>query len=360
VPGHSLASAPQTYAEIISQPQVWREALSELRKSGIIDGILKSYPSSKEWLFVGCGTSYYRAQAAAATWTELGCGRGRAIPASEILLFPETALGPNQEIQPVLISRSGLTSEVLQAGEQLAARHKLRNIGITCAAKSPLEERCAATICVSAADEKSTVMTRSFTSMLLALQTLAGKAARNARFIAALEELPSETQSLLDTLPERIREFVGGREWVDFVHLGQGPFYALAQEATLKLTEMSCSYGQSFHTLEFRHGPRAIVGPETLIAFFISERGRTPETSVLADIKGIGAHTFVVANAADESIRRDADFLVELGSRTPELARLAASIIPSQLLGLYLSLKKGLDPDRPRHLTRVVTLEQAP
>ena len=39
-----------------------------------------------------------------------------------------------------------------------------------------------------------------------------------------------------------------------------GPFYAVAREAGLKVTEMSCSYGQTCHPLEFRHGPKAIAG----------------------------------------------------------------------------------------------------
>jgi glucosamine--fructose-6-phosphate aminotransferase (isomerizing) len=41
----------------------------------------------------------------------------------------------------------------------------------------------------------------------------------------------------------------------------------------------------------------------------------------------------------------------------PEAARAAASVIPGQLLGFYTGIKKGLNPDEPPNLSRVVMLE---
>src|SRR5437899_10882429 len=100
----------------------------------------------------------------------------------------------------------------------------------------------------------------------------------------------------------------------------------------LKVKEMSCSYAQCFHTLEFRHGPRAIAGPETLVTFFLSEAGREAETEVLEEVKGLGAVTFVVANRADAAVRRAADFLVESGLDLPEFVGLAAFVVVAKLL----------------------------
>jgi len=68
----------------------------------------------------------------------------------------------------------------------------------------------------------------------------------------------------------------------------------------------------------------------------------------------------VVTNRAEDRARRAADFLVELGADGPELARLPLYLPAQQLLGLYTGIKKGLDPDRPRHLSRVVVLEDEP
>jgi glucosamine--fructose-6-phosphate aminotransferase (isomerizing) len=193
--------------------------------------------------------------------------------------------------------------------------------------------------------------------MLVALQYLAGHAFHAKEFIRGLEDLPRQCETVLG-VRETIQEFASHRGFADSVFLGQGPFHAIAQEATLKLTEMSCSYAQSFHTLEFRHGPRAVAASGTLVTFFLSQSGYAAEAAVLQDIRQSGAALMVIANRADEAIYRAADLVIELDLTVPEFARLAPAVIPAQLLGLYTALAKGLDPDQPRNLTRVVTLNQ--
>ena len=208
------------------------------------------------------------------------------------------------------------------------------------------------------ADEQSTVMTRSFTTMLLALQYLAASLGGKADFIRSLNALPAAADKLLQTLPARMRQFVDEHRFSDYVCLGQGPYYGLACESTLKLTEMSCSYGQSFHHLEFRHGPKSIVSRETLISFLLSESSYDAEREVLEEIKGLGGTTLVMANRIEGGARAAADLAIELESDLPEYARLAPYVFPGQLMGLYTGLQKGLDPDRPRNLSRVVILKE--
>ena len=129
-------------------------------------------------------------------------------------------------------------------------------------------------------------------------------------------------------------------------------------KSALKMTEMSVSYGQVFHTLEFRHGPKSIVGPETLLLFLLSETSYSAECEVLEEMKQLGGTTLVVCNRAERRARASADLLIELGLDTPELGRLAPFLYGPQLMGLYTGLKKGLDPDHPRNLSRVVELER--
>ncbi len=123
------------------------------------------------------------------------------------------------------------------------------------------------------ADEKSMVMTRSFTSILLLFERLGAKFAGDAGMASALDGLPEKTTAWLAANADKIRAFGTKRRFADFVFLGQGAHYWLAQEAALKMTEMSSSYSQAYHTLEFRHGPKSIAGKETLITF--SSVGRT-------------------------------------------------------------------------------------
>jgi len=193
--------------------------------------------------------------------------------------------------------------------------------------------------------------------MLITLQSLAAIRGNRRDVLKSLGELPGQVAGRLDAIHSAIKSLTESRAFADYVFLGQGPFFGIAQECMLKVKEMSCSYAQSFHTLEFRHGPKAIVSPETLITFLISESGFAAEVAVLEEIKKLGGTTLVVCNSGDSMMRRAADYLVELSLDVPEVARAAPSVIPGQLLGFYTGIKKGLNPDEPRNLSRVVMLE---
>jgi glucosamine--fructose-6-phosphate aminotransferase (isomerizing) len=354
--GLPAVNGGHTLSEILSQPSCWKDSLSDPSKSEKLENIARQFAGTQEWLFVGCGSSYYAALSAAMTMTELTGMRARAVPASELLLFPELVLAAGRECTPVLISRSGRTSEVLRAAEYLRER-RIATLGISCAAGQALEKLVTTAIVLPQADEQSTVMTRSFTSMLLTLQSLAAMVAGNPDFLSAQRELSHVAEDLVRTLPHRVHEFVRAHEFEDYVCLGQGALYGVACEAALKLTEMSVSYGQSFPTLEFRHGPKSIVSAKTLIVFLLSERAYLAELDVLEEVKGLGGTTLVVTNRAQERVRAAADLVVELGASGPETARLPLYALGGQLMGLYTGIEKGLDPDNPRNLSRVVLLE---
>src|SRR5207248_8682950 len=66
--------------EILSQPECWTACLNELPEIISAQKILETFASAREWLFVGCGSSYYIALAAAASWTAITGQRARAIP----------------------------------------------------------------------------------------------------------------------------------------------------------------------------------------------------------------------------------------------------------------------------------------
>jgi len=344
-----------TETEILSEPRCWKECLQVLEGNDEIGPFLDRSASFPEWLFIGCGSSYYVAQSAARSWTAITGLRAHAIPASELLFFPELILRDNAAVQPVLISRSGTTSEILKAAEYLHSAG-IRTLAISCSPGQKLEDLATTTLCLAPADEASTVMTRSFTSMLIGLQFLAARRATKPKFAESLQRLADGSQAILEPMAGRIREFAEFHSFSDFVFLGQGPFYGLACEGALKVQEMSCSYSQSFHTLEFRHGPKSIVSPETLICFLLSEKGNSAERELLEEVKGLGGSTLAICNHADSKIRGSADLLIEIQLEIEEIARLAAFVLPCQLLGLYTGLKKGHDPDRPKNLSRVVVL----
>jgi glucosamine--fructose-6-phosphate aminotransferase (isomerizing) len=353
----SVARNSYTLAEILSEPKVWRSCSRGLADNAAFQSMRKRARTRRPWLFIGCGTSFYLAEAAAACWTLLTGTTARALPASEVLLFPQLAQLDDRDLQAVIISRSGKTSEAVRAADLLTRKYKIATLGITCARESDLARASDLTIALPDADEKSMVMTRSFSSMFLLLLQLASEAADAKIFPSALDSVSAAVGSAIQTWSDRVDTFVSKHSFSDYIYLAQGPFYPVAREAALKITEMSCSYAQTYHTLEFRHGPKSIVAPQTCITFFLSESASEAESEVLLEMKELGGTTITICNRANDSVRQSSDLLFELDTDVPEPLLVAPFIVPAQLLGYHTGVKRGFNPDEPKNLSRVVILD---
>jgi glucosamine--fructose-6-phosphate aminotransferase (isomerizing) len=206
------------------------------------------------------------------------------------------------------------------------------------------------------AQEKSVVMTRSFTSQLLALLLASARSASNHGWLRQMAPLSGRGEKLLAEKAAAMQALANDSSLDHFVFLGQGIFYGAANEAMLKMKEMSLSYSEAYHTLEYRHGPMSIAGKNSLITIFFSDAGREHETRVLADMKKLGAHTLAFCDRTDGTMAAHADHLIELGDDLPEEGRLLLAVPIIQLLCYYRALAKNLNPDAPRNLSQVVTL----
>lgn len=343
-----------TLQEILSQPETWEKTLKraaqekwELPPAG---------QTRSPMLFVGCGTSFYLAQSAAASFTRLSGHPGHAFPSSEVFLFAPNSIAALEKPLAVTISRSGTTTETVWAAKFLREQLHLPVIAFSCYGDRALARESDWRMIIPEAQEKSVVMTRSFTSQLLGLFFAAAASASVRGLIEELARIPDRGAQLLDQAASTVRKIADDASLDHFVFLGQGVFYGGANEAMLKMKEMSLSYSEAYHTMEYRHGPMSIAGARTLISVFVSDAGREHEIRVLADMKKLGARTFVLCSNADDKIRAHADHLIELGSDLAEEVRLLLAMPLIQLLAYHRAIAKNLNPDAPRHLSQVVTL----
>lgn len=343
----------KTLVEIKSQPVVWQQCLNDLQSTELRRLVEGHSPLDTEWVFIGCGTSFYLAQAAALSFTSLFNAPVHAVPASEALLKPELVFPRGAtSYHPILISRSGHTSEVLHVAKILRDQ-QIPFLAVTCDGRELAS--MTNSVLKMRVEEQSTVMTSSFTSMLLGLQYMGATYAGNLGFIEALRQLPEHLRRLLDAYDEEVAAFAQ-RSFEDIAVLGQGALYPIAAESALKVMEESSTFAQYFHTLEFRHGPKSIAGSSTLVGGLIAESAYDAESAVLLEMKELGSQIFAVVNSAGEQLRERADLLIELDLPVPELARLVIYVVWAQLLGAYRGIEMGLNPDHPRNLSRVVTI----
>lgn len=283
--------------EINSQPEVWRLA------ADVADASTDVLPTpGARVAVVGCGTSWFIAQAYATLREQSGNGETDAFAGSE---FP---YGRSYDAI-VAITRSGTTSEII---DLLGKVGETPTICITAVTDSPAADAADAVIDLAFADEQSVVQTRFATSVLALLRRSLGQ-----DLTAAI----ADAETAL-TIP------VDGLIDVDQVtFLGPGWTIGLANEAALKSREASQLWTEAYPAMDYRHGPISIAQPGRLVWSF----GPAPE----------GLEENILATGA-RFVYHDIDPL--------------AGLIVAQRFAVAMAESKGLNPDQPRSLTRSVIL----
>jgi glucosamine--fructose-6-phosphate aminotransferase (isomerizing) len=350
------APGTHTLSEILSQPSVWAETLDVI--AGFQEGLSNLWRDSpvQRVLFTGCGSTYYLSHTAAAKFQMYTGIPACSHPGSELVLFPNLIYpGKSKASLLVTISRSGKTSETLEAVPVFRRRTGGEVLSITCDSRSPLALQSDLAFAADVAQEQSVAQTRSFTTMLLMAQSLVGYYAYQD-VEGALSRLPGEAQELLDDYQPAARRLGEDNTLERFFFLGNGFLYGLASEAMLKMKEMSLTHSEAYHTLEFRHGPMSMVNARTLVVGLISESAYTHEMAVLRQMHDLGARVLVITPVLPPGITDWAE-VVELNASVPAWARSVLYLPVLQLMAYYRAISKNLDPDRPANLDAVVHLD---
>ncbi len=287
-----------TEREIASQPDCWARATVLAATLGDALGV-----AGERVAFVGCGTSWFMGQAAATLRETAGLGESDAFLASEM------PTGRRYD-RVIAISRSGTTSELMTA---LAALPEgTPTVAVVAVAGMPIEAAVDRTVVLDFADERSVVQTR-FATTALALLRAAYTGDQLARAINDAGSVLAEPAPAV------------GHSRVQF--LGTGWRVALAYEAALKVREAAQAWSEAYPAMDYRHGPIAIADRDTLVWTF-----GEPPPGLLDEVRATGAAVY--ANDLDP----------------------LAQLVAAQRLAVAVARSKGLDPDRPRNLSRSVIL----
>ena len=343
-----------TLREILTQPTAWQAALREVAEKQAELKHLWNSSQFSEILVTGCGSTYHLSQAAAPMLQKQLGIRARPLPASELLLFPETIIAPGTGSLLFTISRSGRTSETIQATRAYKRSQQGPVLTISCYGDTELGALSDLALIIPEGQEQSVVQTRSFSAMTVAAQA-AGAILADERQFQAMQALPALGEQLIATHHKLARQLGEDERFERFYFLGSGLQYGLASEANLKMKEMSLSYSEAFHFLEFRHGPMSMVNERTLVIGLLSDSARAQELAVLREMRALGGQTLVLS---DQPVQVEAaDYQVNFHAQLPDTNRGVLYLPVLQLLGYYRALKNGQNPDQPHHLTAVIILE---
>ena len=339
-----------TRQEIFSQPDVWAAALTMLGEHATELRRFWRQAGAQQVVFTGCGSTYYLSVAAAAVLQELTGIPARGVPASEVWLNRAALPARAERTLLIAVSRSGETTETLRACESFRARGLGEILTLSCYPERALAQAGDVNLFFPEAQEESIAQTWAFTTLYLGAVALGALWSGREDVWADLQRTPALVRRLLAEYAEPMAKLGSDLSIDRFYFLGSGVRYGLACEFSLKMKEMTLTHSEPFHFMEFRHGPKSMITPETLVVGLVSTDRRADDMAVVDEMRAMGARTLTIG---------ERDCAVTFGPGLTEVAQSLLYVPVGQMVALARSLAKGLDPDRPTNLDAVVVLDPA-
>ena len=356
-----------TPLEILRQPATWRKTyqLCEERRPDLCQFLQGAGIGAEPMLrptvcLVGAGTSDYVGRALTPLLHRLWGCEVWAVPSTDLLTNPEDLVFEDRPYLWISFSRSGDSSEGLAVLEAAIERYPgVRHLLVTCnkggrmaAVCEKTPERAFVLALDDTANDRGLAMTGSYTNMVIAGHCLA-----HVFSPGDYGDTFSVLQQAGERFLERAQDVATAIAQEDFSRacfVGSGVLQAVAQESALKLLELTAGKitTLSESTLGLRHGPMSALDENTVFVSFLSRdlRRRKYELDLIEEVrrKRLVKLLVVVTPESTNQLDRLADHVLSVN--TPELAdeyRAPVDVILAQLLGLFCSLRLGLQPDCP-------------
>ena len=351
--------------EIHEQPEALRQTLAGRLdvEAGNVD-LDVSFPPGfladlEEIRIVACGTSYYAGRYAAQLFEELAGVRATVEIASEY----EFGAGRTPDRTLVMaVTQSGETADTLGAVRRANAAGA-RTFAVTNTLGSTVTREVDGTAFIRAGPEIGVAATKTFASQVATLAMLAVAVGRDRGALAAadarsvledLQGLPGAVQQVLDE-EAQVREAAEAYQDSEaFFFVGRALGMPVALEGALKLKEISYDHAEGFAAGELKHGPLALVTPDTPVLAVLTDGARADETmNNVTEAQTRGAPALGCVSAGDEYSTLDESFSVpDVGVVEPLVAN-----VYLQLFAYHVANEKGRPIDKPRNLAKSVTVE---
>ncbi|ALS26229.1 glutamine--fructose-6-phosphate transaminase (isomerizing) [Paenibacillus cisolokensis] len=356
--------------EIFEQPQAYRDTMRGrigedgqsvvLNEIGMTDEEIKRIAKVH---VVACGTAYHAGLVGKSIIESLARIPVETDVASEYryrspIITPDTLV--------IVVSQSGETADTLAALRE-AKRCGARVLAITNVVGSSVAREADDCIITWAGPEIAVASTKAYTSQLIAfyllglyLAQMRGTIEREeiGRIVAAMQSLPEQVESILEqkTVLSQVANQLAKHDNLFFI--GRGLDFAVAQEGSLKLKEISYIHSEAYAAGELKHGTLALIEEGVPVVALITQEALYEKTlSNIKEVKARGARVLaIVGSGSEDEIGKSVDELFVIPKTLPLLTP-ALSVVPLQLLAYYASLARGNDVDKPRNLAKSVTVE---
>ena len=353
--------------EINEQPRAVQDTLDfaltdgriDLGKIGITDEIIKEITQIH---IVACGSAWHVGTAAQYVIEDLARIPVRVELASEFR-YRNPILGPNDLV--VIISQSGETADSLAALRE-AKERGIKTLAIVNVEGSSIAREADFVFYTKAGIEIAVATSKGYSAQLIVTYLLAlqfalvrGRIDEQQYFdyIREIQKIPAGITRILEE-KERLQWFASKYSNMhDAFYIGRGLDYAICQEGSLKMKEISYVHSEAYAGGELKHGTISLIEDNILVVGVLTQNELFEKTiSNMVECKSRGAYLMGLTTYGHYEIEETADFVIYIPKVDPHFVA-SLAIIPLQLLGYYVAVSKGLDVDKPRNLAKSVTVE---
>lgn len=328
-------------------------------KLGGLECHLEALKEINNIIILGCGTSYFSGQYAMHYFKHL-CNfntvqlfDGAEFDAHDIPKSGKTAV--------ILISQSGETKDLHRCIE-ITKDNDLFTIGIINVVDSLIAREVNCGIYCNAGKEVGVASTKSFVSQVVCLsmcaiwfsQVQCVNSLKRTKMISDLHNLHRDVEKTIECVKSVICEISNElKDCSNMFLLGKGTDEAIAKEGSLKIKEISYIHAEGYSASSLKHGPFALL-EEGFPVILINLSGNDAKMeNCLQEVKSRHAKTLYISNTTEDNT--ECDYFVCIPKNETYSSLLG--VIPIQLLAYFISIKKGLNPDTPKNLAKVVTVE---
>jgi len=381
VPYDSIVDVNNNYdhwmlKEILEQPETIQKAynygariLDDNIKLGGLDQLSQISQFIEYILLIGCGTSYH-----AALLGELYFNSNNkficvnAINACEFSLKNIPKIQNKKKILCIFLTQSGETIDVYKC-LNICKNEGCITLGVVNKVDSLIAREVDCGVYLNSGSEISVASTKSFTSMLIILSLIemwfSNDYFNNYNKINCLRSLSGALSSFLYDFNflksiENITNFICDNAINNIFILGKNKLYPIALEGSLKIKEVTYIHSEAFSAGSLKHGPFALLDKTNLTILFIDFTDKNNYNNLKStyyEIIGRDTNIIVITNSQnviDELNVNCSNYLI-----VPILDNYNEIIftITLQYLAYKISIAKGINPDKPRNLAKVVTVE---
>ncbi|MGG4146517.1 SIS domain-containing protein [Paenibacillus algorifonticola] len=344
-----------TYSEIKQQYGALQQTYDYLlgRREEIITFIKKLSPASIT--FVGCGSSYCLSESASRSFQLRAGVPSSALAGGDLLLNSARYKPLLTNTLLIAPSRSGSTSEVVEAVKKLKAEMTLPVLAISCVIDSPLSQQADLSLELPWAFDHSVCQTRTVTNLYVANLLIAAFLAEDEPIIADIQKAISQGETFMTRVESSIRQ-AASFAWTNAVVLADGELQGLAAEGAIAITEIANAQAHAFHLLDVRHGPMVTIGSDTLVIAAISSDEGGHQRKLMRDIKARGAKLIAFTDDADAIPDEYIDLAIVSDHQLDPAVQGIPFIFIPQIAALTKALAEGINPDQPDGLDAWVKL----